>query len=1063
MKRYENTMRLLKPNSQLMTEGELAIETTQVMIDFLQNQSGSDVVEQKAALVNLVSPSSNTGYFTSGESGENLVLRGEIINSPENVIALKNILLNVIPENVTLTEQLVVNSNNELGFYQNLYNGLYNERVEQAFTISDLQEKIDAKFNSKIGWLKSRMNNYVDGYLNFASPIIGNITTTLGYFPTNLLASPDQLDFSAANTNGQYINIQQITLFIGHITLLCVILFINFTAVFIKTLNDIDTIFGSIVEVLAESPSVLNLRNEYRKKACIQCVGLLEYTFKCINIKTILRLLFSQVGILGTITTMIIFIAIFRNQTQLFNWIYVLFFKVLLLIVETTENTGKTTDLIFINSQSSGISGTVESMGDISYTTLPEKAQYIIDLTANNTNMIISEASNFYKNVMVAFPLVCANISHQVFNSNISSFQQVITEKFEETVTSVAKYTSDIALGNMALDYSRIVIENILFGTFAFTRAVNQLSVFAALLIVNEDDNGLMNNKYGIEALRSDVTDTRNSNVFVSKVDQQLAIPIILTEEVYKLYSSPFTKDMNIEKIHMNFLSRNMFIIPQPSLRNQLSVNPRYVTKVSEFIATAADKNKDVKSKELRQIFATSMDGSAVKNTGTLSLLNESDVAIIPTMEPVYQSSSYNQPSELGLARIPLQLSSKSVVGSINTAGGIILKCVLPEEDLINLIQDVNYIGSVINKYYFYNKIDTTTRGEILNLNYTESNLDILRSEIRQRAQDIKDANSEITSQTMQSYQSMIKIGVVIAGGAAIFYVAPSSLGLAAPFYPPLYNANVTGMQLVGSVGYRGSGTASSASYIGFNYVFFPTARFGLYMLTKFADSLSKKTTGDIGAQQVVFGDNSVYLSFGGSIEPIINTNIPYYDAVAPTVERNMYAIGYNLSQKSDKLIDLILSNPNYITGFATVILASNSGFSLENTLNVRNKPNMEDLRNTPLNNTTVNNRQNYPTEQLFVTNQPQQVNTNPQVMANPQQVNTNPQVMANPQVTKLRETTNTKDDGSSGWFFGGSKKTQKRRKKSTRRGNKKVGKKRKSNKKKGSNKNKKHIRSRKY
>jgi hypothetical protein len=155
---------------------------------------------------------------------------------------------------------------------------------------------------------------------------------------------------------------------------------------------------------------------------------------------------------------------------------------------------------------------------------------------------------------------------------------------------------------------------------------------------------------------------------------------------------------------------------------------------------------------------------------------------------------------------------------------------------------------------------------------------------------------------------------------------------------------------LVGSVGYRGIEAVGSTSYLGFNYLFFPTARFGVYMLSKWFDFLSKKTIGDIGVQRIVFGDTGMYLSFGSSIEPIIDTVTPYYDVVAPIVQENALAFSSEMSIMGDKLGEAILLNPNYVAAYATVMLASSAsaivGAAIYSDVNnIRNEPNIGRLR----------------------------------------------------------------------------------------------------------------------
>lgn len=1001
-------------------------ETSKEIIDFLQNHEDINVIEQKDALdrlvspVELVSPAASMrpprpavgsvptlGYspaFTQTsevitqtsedltQTSEDLLI--EVDNSPENQMVVKEILSDTISSQIIpfpllgLLEKLdeMYDENKKKRLYNDVYLGLYGKPPLSSLSVEDVKAKIDERFNTRIRWLKRRMNNYVNEYFSFANPIIENIKTALRKSQGNFFTSFQDMDFNIA-TSSREIDPSKVTFFIGYVTLLCIMLFINFIARFIKILNDVDSTFGSIIEIITEDTDVLKVRNEYRRHACIQSLGLIEYTFRCININTILRLLFSQLGILGTITIMIIFIAVFRNQSSLFNWFYVIFFKVLLLIVENTpandvtSKAGKGAAIIFINSQINGATGAVESVGELTYNSLPSSAQQIVDLTVETTDMITSGASDFYSNVTIAFPLACANISNQIVNANLSSIKEGVTTAVEETITEAARYTSDVALrritgiNNAAVDFSTIIMEDVMIGTFAFARAVNQISIFGASLIVNKDDDNVTDSPSindtdspsikVIESLREEVTHFNDDKLFISKVDQQLAMIMEATKEANELLHSPFTPDVEKEEIHMKFIKKMVDTIQLPTIRNQLNVNPHSVENISDLLQRVTNSNNN--NTEISQVIDTNAIISELKPMGTTPVFNETDIAIIPqesknktqlyklfsernssAMVNITQSSS--DLNKLGLTTIPF---TNTVVSTINTAGGLILKCVIPEEDIGIIIQDVEYLGNAINS--IYKAVDLGRRQVVLSVydttkDYTPDNLDKLRLGLRKRANDIKGASADIIKQTLDSYENIIKIGVVVAGGAALFYVAPVALGLTATLYPSLYTSSVTGLQLVGSVGYRGIEAVGSTSYLGFNYLFFPTARFGVYMLSKWFDFLSKKTIGDIGVQRIVFGDTGMYLSFGSSIEPIIDTVTPYYDVAAPIVQENALAFSSKMSIMGDELGVSILLNPNYVAAYATVMLASSAsaivGAAIYSDLNnILNEPNIGRLR----------------------------------------------------------------------------------------------------------------------
>jgi len=1019
--------------SKLIEEGDfvqaLAIsratnsETSKEIIDFLQNHEDIDVIEQKDALdrlvspVELVSPAASMrpvrptialvptiGYspdFT--QTSEDLTqtseeLPIEVDNSLINQMVVKEILSDTISSQIEpfqlrdLLEKLDVmyDETKKMNLYHDVYRGLYGKDPPLSLTVENLKVSIDDRFNTRIGWLKRRMNNYINEYFSFANPIIENIKTALEKFPGNFFTSHQDMDFNFAAYRRE-INPLQVTFFIGYVTLLCIILFINFIASFIKILNDVDSVFGSIIEKITEDTDVLKVRNEYRRHACIQSLGLIEYTFRCININSILRLLFSQLGILGTITIMIIFIAVFRNQSSLFNWFYVIFFKVLLLIVENvpasdiSTQAGKGAAIIFINSQINGATGVVESVGELTYNSLPQSAQQIVELTVNATEMLTSGASDFYSNVTIAFPLACADISNQIVNANLSLIKEGATAIIDQTVTNAAIYTSEVALGhisginNAAVDFSTIIMEDVIIGTFAFARAVNQISIFAASLIVNEEGanvtDSISNNVTDsvgnniIDVLREEVTHFNDDKLFISKVDQQLAMIMEATKEANELLHSPFTPDVEKEEIHMKFIKKMVDTIQLPTIRNQLNVNPHSVENISDLLQRVTNSNPN--NTEISQVIYTDAIISELKPMGTTPVFNETDIAIIPqesknktqlyklfsernssAMVNITQSSS--DLNKLGLTTIPVHSPfTNTVVSTINTAGGLILKCVIPEEDMVYIIHDVKVLGDAINSVY--KAVDLGRRQVVLSVydttkDYTPDNLDKLRLGLRKRAEDIKGASADVIKQTLDSYENIIKIGVVVAGGAALFYVAPVALGLTATLYPSLYTSSVTGLQLVGSVGYRGIEAVGSTSYLGFNYLFFPTARFGVYMLSKWFDFLSKKTIGDIGVQRIVFGDTGMYLSFGSSIEPIIDTVTPYYDVAAPIVQENALAFSSEMSIMGDKLGEAILLNPNYVAAYATVMLASSAsaivGAAIYSDVNnIRNEANIGRLR----------------------------------------------------------------------------------------------------------------------
>jgi len=211
--------------SKLIEEGDfvqaLAIsratnsETSKEIIDFLQNHEDIDVIEQKDALdrlvspVELVSPAASMrpvrptialvptiGYspdFT--QTSEDLTqtseeLPIEVDNSLINQMVVKEILSDTISSQIEpfqlrdLLEKLDVmyDETKKMNLYHDVYRGLYGKDPPLSLTVENLKVSIDDRFNTRIGWLKRRMNNYINEYFSFANPIIENIKTALEKF-----------------------------------------------------------------------------------------------------------------------------------------------------------------------------------------------------------------------------------------------------------------------------------------------------------------------------------------------------------------------------------------------------------------------------------------------------------------------------------------------------------------------------------------------------------------------------------------------------------------------------------------------------------------------------------------------------------------------------------------------------------------------------------------------------------------------------------------------------------------------------------------------------------------
>ena len=104
----------------------------------------------------------------------------------------------------------------------------------------------------------------------------------------------------------------------------------------------------------------------------------------------------------------------------------------------------------------------------------------------------------------------------------------------------------------------------------------------------------------------------------------------------------------------------------------------------------------------------------------------------------------------------------------------------------------------------------------------------------------------------------------------------------------------------------------------------------GMYMISKWFDLITRKTIGDVGLHNLVFGDTGIYLSFGGSVESALDTARPFYNAIEPVVTENALALGNELTVRasqvdrmSEELATQILLHPNYVAAFATAMIVS--------------------------------------------------------------------------------------------------------------------------------------------
>ena len=304
------------------------------------------------------------------------------------------------------------------------------------------------------------------------------------------------------------------------------------------------------------------------------------------------------------------------------------------------------------------------------------------------------------------------------------------------------------------------------------------------------------------------------------------------------------------------------------------------------------------------------------------------------------------------LAKVPFEpLQTPNAMTMINNAGSMVLKCIIPEEDLVNLHNDLIVARRTLNDIYGGSKI-TIQRGILYTYDATgkllASDKDELSKILHDRANAIKSSTEQTVSNTLTTYNSVIKVAVVLVAGTTILYVAPAAAGLTATLLPPLYTASVTGLQLVGSVGYYSGRAVGSMGYYGVNNVFYPTLRASVYMLSRLLGSIVGNTisinrdTMDVvvtnEVTRFIFGNGAMWVPLDQSIGPLIQT----VSENTALVSRAAYEIGDTLSpfvrHNVNALAETIRQNPNTVNAFATVTAAITSSAAVGKAINEARK-----------------------------------------------------------------------------------------------------------------------------
>jgi hypothetical protein len=405
----------------------------------------------------------------------------------------------------------------------------------------------------------------------------------LNKFPNAFFEDPDNYELDILGRGESHINLKQITFFVGYIAFLCILLFIYLITSLIKFINDVDTMFGITIETLTEDEDILKLRNEYRRKACITGLGLIEYTLRCINISAILKLLFSKFGILTTISIMCICICVFRSYSPFFNWMYVLIFKVLRVIVEitpvrdTSSYFGKQSVVVFIDSQIYGVTNTA-------YNSAPQSVKVAVDAlsyAANTTGMIVKDTNDIVNKTIELVPLLCANLTEQVVNANYTDLsmrtQDIVETGLDNAADIVSKVIEQniVGVSNLFVDLTTSAIDTGLGAVFVGLSVIQDYSIYWGSVVIEDTEEVIETIRENVAEV-DDVVKFQNTNKFQNEADMWLSILLETAKSGDILLHSPIVNsEVGKYGKHMSVIANKMYNIPDPIPHNQLTINPR--------------------------------------------------------------------------------------------------------------------------------------------------------------------------------------------------------------------------------------------------------------------------------------------------------------------------------------------------------------------------------------------------------------------------------------------------------------------------------------------------------
>jgi hypothetical protein len=893
-----------------------------------------------------------------------------------------------------------------------IYKSLTGIDLLETLDTETLQERVNIQLNTNVTWLKTRMNNYILQYFEFAVPKINDIIQALKQFPAAFFVNPDQYDFDISGRGTRTLNFKQITFFVCYIALLCIIIFLYLITGLIKFINDVDTMLGITIEILTENEDIRNLRNEYRARACMTGLGLIEYTLRCINVNHILKLMFSKVGIIPTIAIMCICIYVFRSQSPFFNWIYVLFFKVLRIIIQTfpaadtTAEITKKTVIVFIDTQIYGID-------QVAYESSPQRVRDVVDTAiyvSNTTSILVSDAKEFVNNTMDLVPLLCANLTEQVVNANYTDLSiraasgtvGVINSGIEETAEIVSKNVGDSVVGasNLMVDIGTTALDHGLGALYAGMTIIQDYSIYWGSLVIDKEETDVDEDITKDEIISRLREDTQTDNIFQDEAAMWLSV-----FHETALAGDFLLHSQDLNKEHTPFISDKFSKIPNPIIANQITVNPRSLitqTLADENLLKAEHDEQNVivdnaKSDIMR--FGTSTDNDHEERNDQIAVIEDKnstikakdvldksqfidDIDFNSIIIPLIKDRYGEEPvRECSLEKVPIDPPQNNVAKEIiHYAGSMVLKIMLPEITIEELQTDLANARAAINNIYTDTKI--VVKKTILHAHDTSSYVltmkqGELRDQLIARAKAIKSATKDTVSQTLTEYNGIVKVAVVVVAGTTILYVAPAAVGLAATILPPLYTTSMAGLQLVGSMGYYGGRAVGYGSYVAVNNVFYPTARAAVYMLSRLLGSFVGNTirmnpdtrvlTVTNEFTNFIFGNGAMWLPLDQSIGPALQTVSEHSAMVVRGVSEVGEVLTPFVRHNVKELASLIYHNPNTVGAFATLTAAATSSAAVANAIieakknpesntshlrGIENKTTSEDiiLLNTPQN-----------------------------------------------------------------------------------------------------------------